>query len=166
MKADTRPQWLIDLDVVETTPEQARQIIKRNRALLRELKKAEPKLLKKEVPEGWRRTSRRGHEIDIGVGCPHCDIEADDCTSCAWWSYQTSNSVDCLSAIFDGLSHNDVSAMAPLFLCYESTSAALVLLKKLRGFKIQEIRDCISDIRKFLEAHITWGKDVIRRSKK
>ncbi len=57
MKADTRPQWLIDLDVVATTPEQARQIIKRNRALLEELKEAEPKLLKKQVPDGLEKMS-------------------------------------------------------------------------------------------------------------
>ncbi len=164
---DTRPQWLIDLDVVATTPEQARQIIKRNKALLRELKKAEPKLLKKRIPDGWYRTKNRDVRKSLRIDCPHCGEEVD-CGDCAWWAYAQVLGA-CCCGDFDGHTLDDVSNYAPISVSFWPSKACIDVIdggQGLRSFKIEEIRDCIADIRKFLEAHVTWGKDVIKRSKK
>ena len=167
MKADTRPQWLIDLDVVKTTPKEARQIIRRNRALLRQLKKAEPKLLKKQVPEGWKlNASKKRYEKKIGTGCPHCtwdDLRGFLCRQCKWKKHETG---DCGYARFDGCRLHNITNQAPIFVVLCSDQAFMASERQLRTFKIKDIRDCIADIRKFLEAHITWGKDVIRRANK
>ena len=160
---DTRPQWLIDLDVVATTPEQARQIIRRNRALLRELKKAEPRLLKKQIPEGWAEIFKGGDEYQIVVplGCPHCST-MKACGSCSWSKHKSRS---CEDASFGELCLDEIVEIAPLCAAYQDNYAELRVNGELCDFKTQEIRDCIADIRKFLEAHVTWGKDVIRRAK-
>jgi len=150
---DRRPKWLRALDVVETTIAQAEQIIRRNQGLLDELKRVEPELLQMTVPTDWEDWHYKTH-----AGCPHCGGKCDDC---AWANYHTEW---CSDAIFDGLTYAHTGAIAPLSVEYRAAFERL-WVDCLEDCTVQDMRECIRDIRKFLKAHVRWGKDIIRRHK-
>ena len=157
-----RPGWLRRLDSVATTVAQAKQIIRRNQGLLDELKRAEPELLKLEVPEAWRQEST----YSTTIGCPHCKA-SDICQQCAWSKYEGCLDSDslCSDADFDGLTFAEITTMAPLYVSYDICNESLGVCYW-DSCHVDDMADCIKYIRRFLKAHVRWGKDVIKRKGK
>jgi len=78
---------------VETTVEQAQQIIDRNQPLLDAL--------------------RAGEEYYAGLGCPHCG-RGYPCYGCAWTRATKDNEFACCHVTFAGLTLHDVAGV----ICY------------------------------------------------
>lgn len=169
-KKDKRPEWLRKLDDVDMTIAQSRQVKRRNQGLLDELARVEVELLDMKVPKGWAvpdytsTTGQAGSSYST-VGCPHCSQRMGvwRCNACAWALYEKRQTgMQCLDAEFDGVCLREVAEQAPLLLWHGARK---------EGFKVyfcdpitrQDMVECIALIRKFLNAHITWAEDNIRR---
>ncbi len=155
MRKDKRPEWLIKLDAVAMTIAQSKQVKRRNKGLLDELARVEAELLNMKVPKGWG-----GPMFSTDIGCPHC---GGLCTDCAWHVYSPGGTRGkCIDAEFDGVRLDVVDGLLPLSLEYLAGMEMLVM-HKTKTCTRQDMVECIALIRKFLNAHITWAEDNIRR---
>jgi len=130
---------------VKTTVKQARQIIKRNQAVLRAIQTD---------PEKSR---------TFEIGCPHCKWDGDglQCGKCAYQVKNNDNVVfplytACCDYTFGGLKYKDPEISDYIYL---------------RGSGIEyspyrTTEDNLNAIKTWLQGHIEWGQEVIRRAKK
>ncbi len=166
-----RPKWLRNLDAVKTTVEQARTILRRNKALLKLCQALERSLAKTgKAPKSWGAHVFAYGSVDIG--CPHC-IVADDCRGCEWDNYPksalttraqgmtvTRASQPCGYAPFDGVTL--MIQRQPIMVLYNCRNALIQYYADYKGGK-RAINASIRRCYKFLKAHIRWAEDVIQR---
>ena len=146
-----RPKWLLRLLKVHTTPEQARQILGRNRPLLSGLD-----------------TVTAETRIRGAVGCPHCGTIGSvhlGCATCAWQEYNRGHQ-PCVYADFDGVNLIELMFQWPLCLQYSSIDELISFALPFNPATTQEIQDCKQTIRTFLEAHILWAETVLEEAQK
>lgn len=144
--------WLKKLMVVPTTVEQARQIIRRNQAVI----------------EGLGEIGPENMEITIPIGCPHCDDCSGRCECCAWRHYAANKKeydYFCVFADFNGHTLDDVRRQWPISLLFFSHKATLLYHTTIAIPTAKEIQDCKDVIREFCDGHIEWCDEVIRRAK-
>ena len=171
-----RPKWLRNLDTVETTVEQARVILRRNKALRSRLQTLERNLEKTgKPPKGWHcgPLYAEGH---VHIGCPHC-IAANSCSQCAWDKYPKdtfdlgalSNLASlfivnsCAYAPLDGVTLDEVSNSAPVAVEYTRNHARIVYYHHGWSGGKRALDASIRRAYRFLNAHIRWAEDVIQR---
>ena len=128
------------LSRVKTSKRQARQIRKRNIALLNAL-------------------NSNKDDYFGEVGCPHCLMEdyLEECKCCAWTLAENNKQVKteaCLRHSFGGVKYNEISR----YLSYFAESEDLI------------VSDGISDktkekIRIFLLGHIEWARIILNEKK-
>ena len=142
---------LLVLRMVETTPEQARQIIRRNQPML-------------DLVREWiaYREGTRGEPdrewYDGDVGCPHCDEM--HCNHCAWEVLATEGVVKqlkmaCLAMTFGGVLYYDA-------IVEYGAESEEIIFGRLYEATIVELR--YTEI--FLAGHIEWAEDVLEREAK
>jgi hypothetical protein len=134
---------------VKTTPEQAKGIIARNKAML--------KLLRRKCVDG---------RLVVRLPCPHCvDAGSDNghyyCENCAY-SVLANGSIDpvemdvrgCLQYSFGGIVYQDVSDCV----CLAAEQVYVTADIKLG-------RETVEQAIRWAEGHIEWAREVIRLAK-
>lgn len=133
---------------VETTKEQAEQIVRRNAPYL-------------ELVREWIKYRRNDDEelepkeiLSSGVGCPHCTFIEDkgfQCEGCAWMlatCEKPGNDYPCIKATF-----GDVRYASGL-ICYSSDREHVI------HFETYTLKN-LFDLETFLAGHIEWAEIVL-----
>lgn len=153
------PQWLLDLDAVRTTYDEAKQIFVRNDAGIKALDWATPWLLKGELPPD--RVMEYGEWEDrlwhAALGCPHCD----NCTRCSWRvTRQDSPGSACVYFKFSKSCLEDVQCQDYASLVYDKHYIEIDIYCGSHPNKqeLAQIKREIKLIRQFLLDHKRWAR--------
>ena len=148
---------------VETTVEQATQIIKRNQTGLDFIKTLP--FTTKEI-ENYHLNNNNDLIVSrlIRLGCPHCD-EKFSCEQCSWQiitGMNTSSFFPCCCAQFGGVNYSDIHNLEDvrIELAWDSIKIEVLYIPK-RIKYMKKYREDIRLCKKFLKGHIEFAKGKI-----
>lgn len=139
---------IAELAQVKTTKTQARQIRRRNVALLKHLRSLKPHLR-----EIWDDTYDKEVEKEFYTGCPHCQINLDKgCLHCPWINADIGR--NCFDQKFGGVDLEDADLVF-----YGNIDEAI---NNYEDFMTpQRLESAYSRSQKFLLGHIQWADMII-----